>query len=85
MKSVQYTITDSFGIHARPAGVLAKTAAEFKSDIVVATATKEVDARRVMGIMSLGVKKGDVIKVIASGADEAAAIAKLTQFLKENL
>lgn len=85
MKTVLYTITDALGIHARPAGMLVKEASQFKSDIKLVGPTKEVDAKRIMGVMSLGVKKGDAIRLTIVGEDEAAAAERLTQFLKENL
>ena len=58
MKTFAYTITDEFGIHARPAGMLVKEALGFASKIMIASPKKEVDAKRIMGVMSLGVKKG---------------------------
>ena len=61
MKTVEYTITDELGIHARPAGMLVKEAAQFKSSIKIAGPKKEVDAKRIMGVMSMGVKQGDTV------------------------
>ena len=58
MKTFEYTITDELGIHARPAGMLVKEASEFASKIMIASPKKEVDAKRIMGVMSLGVKEG---------------------------
>ncbi len=85
MKVVEYTITDELGIHARPAGMLVKEAAQFKSNIKIAGPKKEVDAKRIMGVMSMGVKQGDAIKLTIEGEDEEAAAAALETFLKENL
>nr|WP_297284025.1 HPr family phosphocarrier protein [uncultured Agathobaculum sp.] len=85
MKTVQYTIKDELGIHARPAGMLVKEAAQFKSSIKIAGPKKEVDAKRIMGVMSMGVKKGDTVKLTIEGADEAEAAAALQKFLQENL
>ncbi|WP_346705033.1 HPr family phosphocarrier protein [uncultured Agathobaculum sp.] len=85
MKTVQYTIKDELGIHARPAGMLVKEAAQFKSSIKIAGPKKEVDAKRIMGVMSMGVKKGDTVKLTIEGADEAEAAATLQKFLQENL
>ena len=70
MKTFEYTITDELGIHARPAGMLVKEAAQFKSSIKIAGPKKEVDAKRIRTI---------------EGADEEAAAAALEQFLKDNL
>lgn len=85
MKTVQYTIKDELGIHARPAGMLVKEAAKFKSAIKIAGPKKEVDAKRIMGVMSMGVKKGDSVKLTIEGVDEAEAAAALQKFLQENL
>lgn len=87
MKTIEFTVTDELGIHARPAGLLVKEAAKFKSDIKITAPSKPkaVDAKRIMGVMSLGVKQGDTITVSFDGADEDAAAAAVEAFLKENL
>ncbi len=85
MKVVEYVITDDYGLHARPAGMLVEMAAKFKSDIQIASPKKEVSAKRIMGVMSLGAKKGETIKLTISGEDEAEAAKALQTFLKANL
>lgn len=85
MKELKYVITDPEGIHARPAGLLVKKANEFASKIMIGKGEKSADAKRIFGVMGLGVKKGDEISMSAEGSDEDAAIAALEQFLKENL
>lgn len=85
MKVVTYTIKDELGIHARPAGMLVKEAAQFKSDIKISGPKKEVDAKRIMGVMSMGVKKGETVKLTINGPDEDAAAAALEKFLHANL
>lgn len=85
MKTVQYTIKDELGIHARPAGMLVKEAAQFKSNIKIAGPNKEVDAKRIMGVMSMGVKQGDTVTLTIEGEDEAQAAEALEKFLQENL
>ena len=81
MKEITYTITDPEGIHARPAGVLVKEAAKF----IIAKDGKEVDAKRILGLMGLGVKCGQEIVLKTEGEDEDAAIEALGKFLEENL
>ena len=83
MKEFSYVITDSEGIHARPAGLLVKEAAKFQSDIKLKKGEK--DAKRIFGVMGLAVKCGEEIVMTAEGADEAEAIAAIETFLKENL
>ena len=77
MKEFTYTITDEQGIHARPAGLLVKEAAGFASAITIEKDGKKVDAKRILGVMGLGAKKGAEITLRAEGEDEDAAIEKL--------
>lgn len=85
MKEFSYTITDEQGIHARPAGLFVKLAAGFTSTITIGKDGKEVDAKRILGVMSLGAKKGSEVVIKAEGEDENAAVEALSSFLKENL
>ena len=85
MKTLKYVITDELGIHARPAGMLVKEAGKFASKIMVASPKKEVDAKRIMGVMSMGAKKGETLRFTIEGADEDAAAEAIEAFLKANL
>lgn len=85
MKSFSYVINDELGLHARPAGMLAKEAKKFSSKITITKEGKTVSATQLMMIMSLGVKKGAEVTVEADGEDEAEAIAAIQNFFKENL
>lgn len=85
MKSFQYVVKDELGIHARPAGVLAKEAKNYTSKIMIKAGEKEADATRIMGVMALGVKKGASVTVTADGADEDTAIAAIKKFFEEQL
>lgn len=85
MKTFNYTIKDEIGIHARPAGLLAKTAKGFESEVTVEKGGKSVNASRLMALMGLGVKCGDTITVTVSGADEEAAAKAIEEFLAANL
>lgn len=85
MKEFTYVITDPEGIHARPAGALVKAAAAFSSKITIGKDGKDVDAKRIFGIMGLAAKQGHEITLKAEGEDEDAAIEALSTFLKENL
>ena len=85
MKSFSYVINDELGLHARPAGMLAKEAKKFSSKITITKEGKTVSATQLMMIMSLGVKKGAEVTVGADGEDEAEAIAAIENFFKENL
>ena len=85
MKEFEYTITDELGIHARPAGLLVKKAAEFASTVSVDNGTKKADAKRLMAIMSMGVKKGHTVTVTVEGDNEEADFETVEKFFKENL
>lgn len=85
MKQFNYTITDPLGIHARPAGLLAKEAKKFASACTITKGDQTKKLTQLMMIMSLGVKQGDEITVAADGADEDAAIEALQAFFAANL
>ena len=85
MKEFTYFITDKEGIHARPAGALVKEAAAFPCSVTIAKGDKEVDAKRIFGVMGLGAKCGEEITVRTDGEKEDEAIAALEAFLKNNL
>ena len=85
MKEFQYVIKDELGIHARPAGLLVKEAASFPCSVTIAKDGKEVDAKRILGVMGLGVKCGQEITLKTDGEQEAEAMEALCSFLKENL
>lgn len=85
MKSFVYTIKDEIGIHARPAGLLAKKAKEFESEIIVEKEGKRVVATKLMALMGMGVKSGDTVTVTAEGSDEDRAIKEMEEFFSNNL
>lgn len=85
MKSFTYVICDEIGIHARPAGQLAKEAKQFTSVIRLSVNGKEAEARKLMSVMGLGAKKGDLVTVSAEGEDEEQAITAIENFMKANL
>ena len=87
MKTIENVITDPVGVHARPAGLLVKKAASYKSNIMLKNMEtgKSADAKRIMSVMSLGVKQGNKIELSIEGEDEDAASSGLEDFLKENL
>ncbi|HIY63100.1 MAG TPA: HPr family phosphocarrier protein [Candidatus Mediterraneibacter stercoripullorum] len=85
MKEFKYVITDPEGIHARPAGILVKQAAGYKSTVKIAKGEKSADAKRIFGVMGLGVKTGEEITITVEGEDEDQAAVELEAFFKENL
>ena len=85
MKSFSYTVKDELGIHARPAGLFVKEAAAFPCKVTIEKDGKEADAKRIFGVMGLGVKCGEEITVCTDGENEEAASAAIEAFLKANL
>jgi len=86
MKKFEYTITDPVGIHARPAGQLAKAAKALDSTVTITKdGSKSAAATRLMALMGLGIKKGDTITVTVEGGNEADNAAAIEKFFKENL
>ncbi len=85
MKSFNYVITDEIGIHARPAGLLVKEAKNFECAITLHHEGKSADARKLMGVMALGIKNGAAVTVECEGADEDLAVNAMEAFFKNNL
>ncbi len=85
MKEFQYIITDAEGIHARPAGELVKAAKEFTCSIQMSKDGRAVDCKKIFGIMSLGVKKGQEVVLTFDGSDEEKAYETISSFMKEKL
>ena len=85
MKEFKYVIKDEQGIHARPAGLFVKEAAAFPCKVIIEKDGKEADAKRIFGVMGLGVKCGEEITVCTDGENEEAASAAIEAFLNANL
>ena len=85
MRTFEYTIKDKLGIHARPAGMLAKTAKGLDSEITVAKGERAVGASKLIALMGLGVKCGDTITISISGGDEETSEKAMKDFLDANL
>ncbi len=85
MKEFDYTIKDEIGLHARPAGMLSKLSKAFESKITISKEGNSVDATKLIALMGMGVKCGDIVTVTAEGSDEDEAIEEIKRFLAENL
>lgn len=84
MQEIKYKIDDPMGLHARPAGLLVKLAAKYKSDIQLGTPAKMVNAKRIIGVMALTMKQGNELTMTFNGEDEAEAVSAVKAFLEEN-
>ena len=76
------SIKNASGLHARPAGMFVNKAAEFKSTVEVIAKGKTVNAKSIMGIMSLGLAKGDELTISAKGEDEETAVNTLVELIE---
>lgn len=85
MKAFSYTINDEIGLHARPAGLLAKKAKQFQSEILIEKGNRAVNATKLMMLMGLGIKHGDTVTVRITGVDEEEAFVGIKNFFFENL
>jgi len=81
MISKEVVINNQVGLHARPATFFIQKANEFKSSIWVEKEERRVNAKSLLGVLSLGIVKGTTITIIADGADEDAAIATLAELI----
>ena len=77
MMTQEVTITNSVGLHARPATFFIQKANSYKSSIWVEKDDRSVNAKSLLGVLSLGIVKGMTITLIADGADEAEALEGL--------
>ncbi len=85
MREFSYTITDEIGIHARPAGTIAKKAKEFASTITITKDGKTAELKKLMAVMALGIKQGDTATVTANGEDEEIAIWAIEKLFQAEL
>jgi catabolite repression HPr-like protein/phosphocarrier protein len=69
------------GLEARPAALFVQIASKYESHISVVVNEKQVNAKSIMGMMSLGAIKGQNIEIVADGEDEEEAVAALIRFL----
>lgn len=86
MKEFTYTITDPLGIHARPAGQVAKLAKGYGDTVITISKNGSVaKASQLMKLMSLAIKQGDTVLVTAEGPREEEAMEALKAFFAANL
>ena len=76
------TIKNKTGLHARPASKFVQKASQFDSEISLISDENEVNAKSIMGVMSLGIAKDTEIKIKAEGEDAEEALNELIEFIK---
>ena len=77
-------VSNQVGLHARPATFFIQKANEFKCSIWVEKDERRVNAKSLLGVLSLGIVKGTTINLIADGVDEKEAVEALVELLNSN-
>lgn len=81
MISRNIVITNTSGLHARPATFFIQKANSYKASIWIEKEDRKVNAKSLLGVLSLGIAKGMTINLIADGQDEELAISGLTELI----
>lgn len=84
MLSKNVIVQNQVGLHARPATFFIQKANNFKSSIWVSKDDRKVNAKSLLGVLSLGIIKGTTITVIADGEDEEEAVNTLVELIDSN-
>ena len=82
MKTCDVVITNASGLHARPATFFIQKANCYKSTILVEKDDRKVNAKSLLGVLSLGIAKGMTVTLIADGQDELAAVNGLVELVE---
>lgn len=81
MISKEVIINNQVGLHARPATFFIQKANEFKSSIWIEKDDRRVNAKSLLGVLSLGIVKGTSVNIVADGVDEDEAIKTLSELI----
>ncbi len=84
MYSKEVVVKNQVGLHARPATYFIQKANEFKSTIWVEKEERQVSAKSLLGVLSMGIVRGTTITVKADGIDEEAAVNALVELINSN-
>ncbi|WP_421617762.1 HPr family phosphocarrier protein [Brevibacillus sp. TJ4] len=82
MIETKVVVVNELGLHARPAAQFVEKAKTYRSSITVQTDTSKANGKSIIGIMGLGVAKGETITILASGEDEEKASQELKELIK---
>lgn len=85
MISEKVVAVNQIGLHARPATAFVQKANEFKSSIWIEKDERHVNAKSLLGVLSMGIVQGTEITIIADGADEENALAELVDLVANKL
>lgn len=79
------SVTNETGLHARPASQFVQMASQYNADTQIIFDGKTVNAKSIMGVMSLGIVRGSQIKIQSKGEDSVEAVADLAEFIEKTL
>ena len=85
MVKKEVTITNNIGLHARPATFFIQKANTFKSSVWIEKDERKVNAKSLLGVLSLGITQGMTIAIVADGSDEADAVNGLVDLIQNGL
>lgn len=87
MEQLTVRVANAVGLHARPAAMFVSAAKSFQSKVRVRNATtgsKWVDAKSILGVLTLGVEQDHEIELTAEGSDETAALARIGELIRND-
>ena len=85
MVSNKVVVNNPSGLHLRPAGILCKTAIDFKSKVTLRFNEINANAKSVLGVLGACIKTGDEVEIICEGEDEEEALATIVNAIKDGL
>ncbi|MDR1523520.1 MAG: HPr family phosphocarrier protein [Endomicrobium sp.] len=84
MKEKIITVSNKMGLHARPAAMLVQVASKYQSSVKIIKDNFDIDAKSIMGIMTLAAGQGSQLKFVADGPDENEVLTELECLFKSN-
>jgi len=84
MKVYEFTLQNTHGLHARPAGLFVQECGKFQSSVALFKGDTKVNGKSMLGLMKIAASKGDQLKLEVEGADEEAALAALKALIDNN-
>lgn len=85
MTKREITIRLDSGLETRPVALLVQMASQFQSDVYVESDTRRVNAKSIMGMMTLGLDSGSEVTISANGEDEKEAVDKIAAYLTRSI
>ncbi|MEZ4698737.1 MAG: HPr family phosphocarrier protein [Rhodothermales bacterium] len=79
----ELTVTNKAGLHTRPASMIVRAAARFKSDFYIQKDGYEINGKSIIGVMTLAAEQGAILKLTFDGEDEAAAAEEISRIFAD--